>query len=119
MLGLLANDQGGEHGRRLARRDHYREITHTPETPSSEDLDQLERWRDKLGHLLAAVIPAENSWYKMGSADIQMLEETPGGKVTPLSKYSSAVKNLQAIRQIRLYARPEDRDEACSVIKQT
>ena len=119
VLGLLASDQGGDHGQRLACRNHYREITHTPETPSSEDLAQLDRWRGELGHLLATEIPAEKSWYKMGSADIQVLEETPGGKVTPLSKYSSAVKNLQAVRQIRLYARREDRDEACSIITQT
>jgi hypothetical protein len=42
VLGLLANGKGGEHGTRLARRDHFREVVHTPETPSQDDLARLE-----------------------------------------------------------------------------
>ena len=116
VLGLLSGGKGGEHGKRLARRNHFREITHTPETPSAEDLDKLDKWRIKLGDLLAVEIPAGKSWYKMGSSDIQILAETPGGEVKPLSSYSSVVKNLQTVRQIRLYALPENRDEASSII---
>ncbi len=113
VLGLLASDKGGEHGRRLANRDHYREIAHTPETPSSDDLECLDKWRDSLGDLLAAEIPAEKSWYKVGPADIQIQAETP----KPLSVYSSVVKNIRAVRQVRLYARPDQRDEARSCLK--
>lgn len=116
VLGLLADDKGGEHGKRLACRNHFREITHTPETPSAEDLDKLVKWRIELGDLLAVEIPAEKSWYKMGPSDIQILAETPGGEVKPLSSYSSVVKNLQTVRQIRLYALPENRDQASSII---
>jgi hypothetical protein len=117
VLGLLADGKGGEHGVRLASRDHYREITHTPETPSSDDLDRLGKWRNALGDLLAAEIPAEKSWYKVGHADIQVLAEAPKPKVKPLSTYSSVVKNIQTVRQVRLYARPENRDEAHSRLK--
>ena len=54
VLGLLADGKGGEEGTRLAKRDHFREIIHTPETPSTEDLERLEKWRRALGDLLAA-----------------------------------------------------------------
>jgi HD superfamily phosphohydrolase len=117
VLGLLADDKGGEHGRRLASRDHFREIAHTPETPSSGDLERLGKWRNALGDLLAAEISAEKSWYKAGPADVQIVAETPRPEVKPLSTYSSVVKNMQTVRQVRLYARPEHRDEACACLK--
>lgn len=117
VLGLLADDRGGEHGRRLASRDHYREITHTPETPSPDDMERLGKWRSALGDLLAAEIPAEKSWYKSGSADVPILAETPKPEVKPLSTYSSVVKNIQTVKQVRLYALPQYRDEALSRLK--
>jgi HD superfamily phosphohydrolase len=117
VLGLLADGNGGEDGNRLASRDHYREITHTSETPSAEDLEQLGKWRMALGDLLAAEIAAEKSWYKTGPADVQVLTEAPRLAVKPLSDYSSVVKNMQPVRQVRLYARPERRDEARSRLR--
>ena len=117
VLGHIADQEGGEHGRRLASRDHYREITHTPETPSRDDLERLDRWRDALGDKCAAEEPAEKSWYRLGPADIQVVEETPRGAVTPLSTHSSVVRSIQPIGQVRLYARPEDRSEARNRVK--
>ena len=117
VLGLLADGKGGEDGARLAKRDHYREIIHTPETPAAEDLERLDKWRAALGELLAAEIPAEKSWYKTGPADVQILTETPKQQVKPLSDYSSVVKNIQAVREVRLYARPDHRDEARSRVR--
>lgn len=117
MLGLLANSQGGEHGARLASRDHFREIAHTPETPSTGDLERLERWRSALGELLAVEIPAEKSWYKTGPSDVLVLSETNRFQVKPLSYYSSVARNLASVRGTRLYARPEYRDTAQERLK--
>lgn len=117
VLGLLADGKGGEHGKRLADRDHYREIDHTPETPSAEDIRRLEEWRGALGDLLAADIPAEKSWYKAGADDVQIITEAPSPEVKPLSAYSSVVKNIQTVKQVRLFARPEHRDEARARLK--
>ncbi|MCH8095702.1 MAG: HD domain-containing protein [Proteobacteria bacterium] len=119
VLGLLANGKGGEHGQRLANRNHFREITHTPETPTADDLARLDEWRGALGDLLAAEIPAEKSWYKVGQADIPVISDTPKFEVKPLSKYSSVVKNIQAARQVRLYALPERCEEARSRIEKS
>jgi hypothetical protein len=37
VLGELANGAGGEHGRRLAQRDHFRKVYHTPDSPSRDE----------------------------------------------------------------------------------
>jgi uncharacterized protein len=112
VLGFLADGKGGEHGMRLANRKHYREITHTSETPSPGELTRLDEWRDILGGLLHAEISAEKSWYKVGPADIPILAETPELSVDPLSDYSSVVRNIEPIQQVRLFSRPENRDRA-------
>jgi uncharacterized protein len=117
VLGLLAAGQGGEDGIRLAKRDHFREIIHTPETPSTEDWERLEKWRDALGGLLAAEIPAEKSWYKTGPADVLILAEGPKPQIKPLSDYSSVVKNISTVRETRLYSRPENQVEARSRVR--
>ncbi len=114
VLGLLADGKGGEGGRRLANRNHYREIAHTPETPTPGDLERLDKWKEALAELLAAEIPAEKSWYKTGPADVQILTESPKNYIKPLSAYSSVVKNIAAVRGVRLYVRPESRDQALS-----
>jgi HD superfamily phosphohydrolase len=116
VLGLLAKGRGGEHGERLATRDHYREIIYTSETPTPDELDRLQNWRDALAELLAAELSAEKSWYKAGPTDVQVLTEGPNPQVKPLSTYSSVVRSMEPIRQVRLYARPESRTEAIARI---
>jgi uncharacterized protein len=116
VLGLLQKGKGGEHGRRLASRDHFREVIHTSETPSPDDLERLASWREALAELLAAEMPAEKSWYKAGPADVQILVDAPVFEVEPLSKYSSVVGNMEPIRQVRLYSRPGQRAEAVARI---
>lgn len=109
VLGLLADGKGGDAGRRLAERDHFREVFHTPETPSPEDFAELDRVRQTLGALVRAEEPAEKSWYKLGTADIPVISRSGGIKVKPLSSYSSVVAGLQPIRKVMLYASQEDR----------
>jgi uncharacterized protein len=112
VLGLLAAGRGGEHGERLAARNHFREIVHTPETPKANDHERLEKWRQVLGDLLKAEIPAEKSWYKVGPTDIPIITEERSPRVIPLSEMSSTVKNIDPVHQVRLYVRREDRTVA-------
>jgi HD superfamily phosphohydrolase len=121
VLGLLADGNGGEHGRRLAERDHFREVFHTPETPTSEDFAELDRVRQALGALIRAEESAEKSWYKLGPADIPVLSRSAGARVKPLSAYSSVVAGLRPIRKVMLYASPHDRakvDEKLTELRQ-
>lgn len=112
VLGRLAAGEGGEHGRRLARRDHYRMVRETPEVPTTNDLERLDQWRDALGQLLQAEISAAKSWYRIGPADIPVITEDGARNISPLSQYSSVVRGIEAVNQTRLYVREEDREEA-------
>jgi HD superfamily phosphohydrolase len=112
VLGQLAAGAGGEHGRRLATRDHYRVVKETPEIPTADDLERLSVWRQTIGELLRAEILADKSWYRIGPADIPVISEDEAGRVSPLSQYSSVVRGVEAVHQIRLYVRDEDRAEA-------
>lgn len=112
VLGLLSAGKGGEHGERLARRNHYREVYHTPEVPKLRDLRELERVRQKIGSLLAAEENAEKSWYKVGQEDIPVRGQGRRGRVKTLSRYSSFVASMKPIRKVMVYVRPEDAEAA-------
>jgi hypothetical protein len=66
VLGLLSEGKGGEHGRRLAARDHYREIFHTPETPTAQDLAEL-------GSVLA--LRCKSGWLEFPAIGLAILRD--------------------------------------------
>ncbi len=115
VLGLLTDGKGGEHGRRLIQRNHYRRIFHTPEVSSAKDIGQLQRAKEKLGKLLVAEELASKSWYKTGMPDIPVVSDIDN-KMRPLSKYSSVVANLRANNQTFLYVRSEDVPECKQIV---
>ena len=49
---MLSEGKGGEHGRRIVERAHFREVYHTGETPDLLELDRLNKVRDLLGNLV-------------------------------------------------------------------
>lgn len=112
VLGTLAEQGAGGQGERLAQRKHYREVYHTPEVPKPGDLKELDMVRNKLGPLLAAEENAEKSWYKVGQEDVPVRGQGTRAKVKTLSKYSSFVASMKPIRNVMLYARPEDAEAA-------
>ena len=111
VLGMLADGKGGEHGRRLLERDHYRCVIETPETPKENDLEKLSKWREVLGGILASQEFADKSWYGI-EYDIPILSEAEYPKVELLSKFSSFVAKMEPIKQVKLYVRKENREEA-------
>lgn len=112
VVGALKDGKGGEHGKRLADRNHYREVYHTPETPERKDLDRLEKVKAALGDLVVAEVPATKSWYKAGPSDIPVVSEAEDGRVVPLSLHSSIIGSLKSNAQILLYSTPENADAA-------
>ena len=82
VLGLLASGEGGEHGRRLSNREHFRLVFKTNEVQTPDDKERLGRARTALGPLLAAEMPAAKSWYKTGPSDIRIEEPQSGTAVT-------------------------------------
>jgi len=104
VLGKLANGEGGEHGRRLASRTHFREVYHTPESPTTSDLEHLDKVRDALGNLVCAEERAEKSWYKVGNADILVIGDSDDRRVLPLSLHSTVVAQLRSTGKVMLFA---------------
>jgi HD superfamily phosphohydrolase len=111
VLGALAEGNGGEHGRRLCRRDHYREVYHTPECPDERGLDELGKVEEAIKGFVVAREEAGKSWYKVDHTDIPILADE-GGKVRPLSTLSPIIGTLKATRRVSLYATPERAREA-------
>jgi uncharacterized protein len=118
VLGLLSEGKGGEHGKRLVGRKHFRLVYRTPEVPEERNLQQLETIKAKLGRLLAAEEPASKSWYKTGPTDIPVVDELDEKSVKPLSDYSDVVKNLHTNNQVLVYAKPEDVPEARKIVQE-
>ncbi len=48
VLGKLSEGEGGDGGKRLCERNHYREVFHTPENPKEQDLDLFDEICDAL-----------------------------------------------------------------------
>jgi len=117
VLGLLASGEGGEHGRRLSERNHYRLAYRSPEISSHADLALLESVRKELGELVVAEEEAAKSWYKTGWPDIQVVSNTDPKIVHPLSRFSNIVSNMKANNQVLLYARPEDAQKANEIVR--
>jgi HD superfamily phosphohydrolase len=119
-LGLINEGAGGDHGRIIMERAHYRRVFETPEVPSSKDLEFAELVWQKLDGKGAIVDTAENSWYKFDSADIPILLRPGEGdeELTVLSRLSSVVSGIKAVNQTRIYVPYEQRKEARHIVEQ-
>ena len=99
----------GEHGQRLASRQHFRRVYATPAVCSDEETEKLNRVKVKLGVLLAAEEPAGKSWYKTGKTDIPVVSDARERTVSPLSSYSSVIVSIKsnngrtALREVLLF----------------
>jgi len=101
----------------LAYRQHFREIHHTPEIPTAEDLRRFDEIRDHLGDMARAVGNAGKSWYKLeNDQDIPIQSDNANRAIRPLSEYSSAVKGLRPTGRRMLYCREEEKQAAMNVI---
>ncbi len=112
VLGLLTQGEGGEHGRRLLDRNHFREAFHTPECPKQPDLDVLKGVREQLERLLKEEATATRSWYKLEERDIPVISESQKGLVTSLSEHSSVIRNMEPNKQTLLYVDRTDLSNA-------
>ncbi len=119
MLGLISTGKAGEHGERILKRNHFRAIKESSETPNSEELEKFCRYKDTLGELLATEERADKSWYKLEKAnDIPVIKKELGRPtIKPLSKYSSIVAKIEPMRKIILYVNPKDRYKAKEKLK--
>jgi HD superfamily phosphohydrolase len=118
VLGHLADGKGGEHGKRLAERNHYRLAYKSPEISNEDDFSFFEIIREKLGDLVVSIEEASKSWYKTGLLDISVVSDLDPASVQPLTEYSNVVRNMKSNNQVLLYVRPEDAEQAKTIVRQ-
>lgn len=119
VLGSLAEGGGGEHGQRLATRQHFRRVYETPEVCSDQEMEKLNRVKENLGPLLAAEESAGKNWYKTGKTDIPVVSDVSERTVSPLSSHSSVIASMKSNNQVLLYSKPEDVSAGRNAIERT
>jgi HD superfamily phosphohydrolase len=119
VLGAISNGEGGEHGRILFDRQHYRLVYETPEIPGKEDLERLERYESRLEGLGCVRLAAAKSWYKTGGSEILVIpdEWRHEKEPVPLSQRSAVLTGLASIAQQRLYVPSDVRARAMELLE--
>lgn len=119
VLAELKSGNGGEHGRRIMERDHYRLVYSTPEVPNLDDLSKYEEKKNKLDEGLIVTKDAKKSWYKFQKEEIRIKASNPGGhRYVPLATRSPIVNGLSTVNQRRIYVPVEYRSEAEAILNQ-
>jgi HD superfamily phosphohydrolase len=107
----------------IINRNHIREVYYTPEVPSQEDEVKLKEKKSRLEEvgLWFHEDKSERLWYKLGDSkngDKEiMIISSEEKSARPLSHFSSIVKNMGEVKQIRIYVKQEDRIRAKEVLK--
>lgn len=130
VLGILQGGGGGEHGRILRERKHWRlayelggvEVVPGGATPLDRYKVQLERYEDvkkALGDLVAHEADAARSWYKLDGEILiaRGVDGEPNKELIPLSEISPVVRALKKEQVKRLYVRPEEKDKAAAIVQ--
>jgi len=111
-------DKGGEHGKRLLDRNHYRCVFETTEAPSLRELDKLDQVASKLGRRLKYRDKAEKSWYKPNKDEILVVRQIGSQQeVRPLSAMSSVIRGLKPVDQQRLYVERGDCERSLGIVE--
>lgn len=102
----------------ILNRNHVREIHSTPETPIDSDEKNKEDVKGKLDGqgIWYYEDKAEGLWYRLNIDEKEnkeiMIISNGIRKARPLSQFSTIVRNMGEIKQIRIYVKPEDRRKA-------
>ena len=104
-------------------RNHIRQIHWTPEKPTEIDEEKKDEVKKKLESESVWFYEdkAEGPWYRLNVDEKEnkeiMIISNKSTTARPLSQFSSIVRNMGEIKQIRIYVRPEDRKQAEEVLK--
>ena len=117
VLGKISENQGGEHGRILKERKHYRSVFQTSEIPVPEEEQCIKAIQQTLGDDVGFIDTASSSWYKSAANDIRILLR-PGHdeSLMTLSSRSPILTGMKAIKCTRIYVPAEKKDQAQKIV---
>lgn len=105
----------------IIERTHDRCVYHTNEFPNIEDLEKFDNAYEKLSQEIniSFIDKSEKSFYNIGNEDIKILKENESGKgeILPLSQLSNAIRNIQAIKQKRIYVPFNEQKKAVEILR--
>jgi HD superfamily phosphohydrolase len=118
VMGLLAQGKGGEHGKRLMSRNHYRlvcEIEHLD--TSLSELNRSSKRADEiikaLGGIVKATVRPKSLWYKTKANDeLILVDDENRRQIGYLSTFSALMKSINAGTQVFVYADKADAESA-------
>lgn len=119
---LFEEDNTDFNCKSILSRDHIRVICFTSETPTEKEEKETEKNKEKLEKkgIWFHQDKAEGLWYKLNVDDKENKEImiiNDDGKAHPLSNDSSIIKNMEEVKQIRIYVKSGDREKAEEVLK--
>ena len=121
-LNKVNSGRAGPHGKRIKRRNHYRLVYATSETPTEEEIQRAmllyERVRQAgIDEVYFDSPEGTKSWYNPDREEILICRQFDASPV-PLDYYSHPVRGMQGIHQYRLYVAPEVRNEAEQIVRE-
>jgi HD superfamily phosphohydrolase len=118
VLGHLSVGQGGDHGRYLRDREHFRRVFETPEVPTTDDLERFDEAMRALSALDPVGRDAKKSWYKFQDEQIRVRSSgVQRFRTKPLSELSSVVRGLAPVNQRRIYVPLANRIKARRIVE--
>jgi HD superfamily phosphohydrolase len=118
VVGELAAGGGGDHGRILRDRNHFRCIHETAETPSAAEMLAAAEMHTRLKELGSVLIPAEKSWYQPKNNILVAVSEAMGStRIAPLSERSPVVSGMKPINRRRIYVPMDKREAALEIVR--
>ena len=102
VLGGLAANRAGPHGKILACRGHHRLVHSTSEVPSDDELASFERYHETLRECQPVKVDAKKSWYKFQREEIRV-RASGSRRGKPLARSSPVVNGLKTVNQRRVY----------------
>lgn len=115
VLAALHAGEGGDHGKRIVDRNHYRLCHSTAEISTVAQVQRFEEIVAALPNRIPRQVrEANKSWYKLGGDEIRV--RLDDGTSMPLAAMSPVVDGLKSVNQKRLYVPLGDREEASRLI---
>ena len=118
VLAELKAGRGGDHGRRLVERDHFRLVHSTSEVPDADELARFDDACEVMSDMPYVIRDAGKSWYKFRRDEIRVrLDGLDKMRSVPLATRSPIVNGLRTVNQRRVYVPFADRDGAVAKLR--